>query len=216
MAKFSYKKIDEVPEAFYEGVVGESGFVAIPNKKVKVTVNGKPVTVNIQLNRTLTPLWNRYSNYINGETNISFTGGTVYDPIDADEKFHVNPNQYVDDWGHLRTEMVVAPGTAELQPEQIKTRVLTFVKIMQMITDESIAEYIAQVAPKKKDGSLYLKRIVHIATCFCQRDDLQMQEIYAQVKKDDEIVVSSRLETHASVEDLNKDLIVKTDLFREI
>ena len=213
MGKFNYAKIDEVPEAFYDGVIQGNGFVALPNKKVQCTINGKPMTVNIQLNRTCEALWNRYEKMITGDASKDIV---YYDPIDADEKFHENPEQYYDDYGRFRTVMEIAPGTAELTTEQVKKRILVFVKIMQMINDESVAEYIAQIAPKKKDGSFYLKRIVHIATCFYQRSDLQMQVLYAQAKKDNEILISSHLETHASVEKLEDDVVVTTDLFREI
>ena len=216
--KFSYSTIDDIPEGFYAGMLEENGFLPLKNKKVVCEINGKSVTVNIQLNRSLSTLWNRYSRFLldrSGEGESS-EDGKVYDPIDADEKFHANMTQYRDDYGNLRTEMLVVPGTAELSKEQIKKRVLAFIKIMHIITsDDGIAEIIAEAAPKKKDGSLYVKRIVHIATCFCQRTDLQMREIYAQAKSDSELLISSRLETHTDVSDLDNDLIVTTNLFRD-
>lgn len=213
MTKFSYKTIDEISEKFYDDVVLKNGFIAIPNKKVKCIVNGKTITINIQLNRALSSLWSRYESFIVGNCS---NDKKVYDPIDADEKFHANHNQYYDDLGRLRTELIIAPGTKELTSEQVKRRVLLFIKIMQLVTNDSIIEYIANIAPKKKDGSLYLKRMIHIATCFCQREDMKMHEIYAQVKKEDEILISAHLETHVNVEELNKDLIVTTDLFKDI
>ena len=99
-----------------------------------------------------TGIWDRYKGIITGD---GVTEKKIYDPIDADIKFHDNKKQFIDDYGHLRTELSIAPGTAELTPEQIKARVLIFIKIMHMITDDSVAECIAKNAQKKKDGSLY-------------------------------------------------------------
>lgn len=50
--------------------------------------------------------------------------------------------------------------------------------------------------PKKKNGSLYVKRILPIAICFCQRGDMQMHEIYAHAKDENTIIISSHLKTH--------------------
>lgn len=209
MNKFSYTTIDEMPEEFYAGTWSEEGFTPIPNKKFQVNINGKPITVNIQLNRTVVALWNRYSDYIKGASE----GRAVYDPIDVEAKFQDVRFDYYN--GELDIEKLLE-GSAHLSPKQIRTRVLSFVKVMQMVSDESIAEYIVQMFPKKKDGSLYLKRIAHIATLFCQREDLQMQEIYAQAKKDDELLISSHLKKHINTIDLDNDLIVSTNLFRDI
>lgn len=101
LKKFGYDTIDEIPESFFEDVLDGDKLKDISNKKCQCFINGNPITINIQFHRALSTLWNRFGNYINGKENENFIGGSIYDPIDSDIKFHAE-NVKVNIYGDLQ------------------------------------------------------------------------------------------------------------------
>lgn len=60
----------------------------------------------------------------------------------------------------------------QLTNRQVRNRLMWFIKICMMCAEESVLREIAEHAPKKKNKTLYKKRLLHIASSFVGSDSL--------------------------------------------
>ncbi len=210
MENFDYSTIDNVQKDFYIDVLDDSTgmFKDFSNRQKVFNIDDKKITVTVDLSQSFYEIWSDFGSYITGK---SSSDDIFYDPIDADKQFHDKYQNRKVDYYNFH----VVNGTQKLTSEQIRKRTLIFVKIIQMMNDDSIIESVLKAAPKKKNGMLYKKRITPIAVLFCSNKDFGLYSLYAQATEEDRIIISVRKIQKASVEDFDSDLIIKTNLFRD-
>ena len=220
---FSYKTIDDVPESFFDGVLlpDKSGKLSLnkPKKKVmEFDVNGHKLKIAVGLAAKLNSVWKNYGRYITGESDEDeafYSFGTLYDPIDAAEKSETEMHGINENTGSYMGYSVPRD-TETLTDEQIKTRALVFLKLCILCSEESVAKYIVETAPKKKNGTFAKNRITHIATLFCSTRYCEATELVGIAKDDTEIQLAIRdtsLNYH-NIDAVYSDLASATNLFR--
>lgn len=212
---FSYEDIDSIPESFYADVFDENGLVKIPLvKRVYTTSSGKNITVKASFAKNLTGLWNNYARYITGKDDVGYVKVDLYDPFSVSELLG---EDHRDEFRGSDIVAFVPSGTSKLTDEQVKHRVLVFVKMMHLATDQKVFDYLYEHANKKKDGMLNKNGITHIATMMIQDYYLKDYEMVAKANKEDELTISctSRSRICSSIYN-NCDLVCSSDMFKNL
>ena len=108
----------------------------------------------------------------------------------------------------------VPEGVPALSQKQVRRRCLWFLHACCVCTTDAALQRIAELAPKKKDGGLYKKRILRIAT-LTYTEDGQAFQIIAQNMSDTELAVKMRkvVPDKAEMNEMSKDVAMTTDLF---
>ena len=138
------------------------------------------------------------------------TAKVFYDPVDAVDG-HLAPAGF-DDYGN---EVFEVTGDARtLTAEQIAHRVKLFAKANALLTDPAAAAKVAAAAPKKKNGTLYAKRVTQIGTLPVMDKDTVMYVLCAVAKNDADLLVEIRKMQVSDLEKMEDDVLSATDLFR--
>ena len=222
---FSYRTIDSIPESFFEGVMvtDKNGKLMLnkPKKKVmEFDYDGNQLRITVGLAAKLNSIWKRYGKFITGEASGEDEYdelGTLYDPIDAAEisETEMRDKGRVDSASFGYT---VPRDTKILTDDQIRTRALLFLKLCILCSEERVAKYIVEAAPKKKNGTFAKNRITHIATLFCATNYYGTTELVGVASDETEIQITIRAANlnFSSIEAVYNDLASTTNLFRII
>lgn len=138
------------------------------------------------------------------------TAKVFYDPEDAIHG-HLEPVGF-DDYGNELFE--VTEDTKALTAGQIAHRVQLFAKVNALLTEPAAAIKVVAAAPKKKNGTLYAKRVTQIATLPVMEQDTSMYVFCAVAKGDADLLVEIRKIQTPSLEKAESDVLSQTDLFR--
>ena len=84
------------------------------------------------------------------------------------------------------------------------------------MNDESVLTKIIESAPKKKNGTLYAKRVTQVATLFCMEKDATMYVLCAVAKDDSTLLMEIRTIVTSDLEKAESDVITEHNLFRNI
>ena len=203
---FSYKTIDGVSPAFYEGVYDGKDFVVSPDETVNVNVNGTDFVITIKTEKKVKSLLKKFKKAVAGKD----VDRPLYDPLDvAKGKYEENGE---DGYGQLMYR--VLDGAETLENVQIAHRASIFAKVNELLRDEKVAASIVEAAPKKKNGTFALRRVTQIASLFCMEDDTSMYVLCAVAKKDTETIIEVRQIATVDLEKTETDVISSTNLFR--
>lgn len=162
------------------------------NKKYTIDVNGKPITINYKLGTTL--------------PKVGFTGFKVTFVDYDDAKGHIVYSDTVKEKVlangtplnvlMLNNKKIVDPDVPRQDEDSILRRKALFVCIAHLINNETCLKEIYQMAPKKKNGTLYKNRVTRIASLAMIKisddyifGDHSLIEIYAKADGDDSISV---------------------------
>ena len=205
-ADFSYKTIDGLSPAFYEGVFDGKDFVVSPDETVNVNVNGTDFVITIKTEKKVKSLLKKFKKAVTGKD----VGRPLYDPLDvARGKYEENGE---DGYGQLTYRVLDEAET--LENVQIAHRASIFAKVNELLRDEKAAASIVEAAPKKKNGTFALRRVTQIASLFCMEDDTSMYVLCAVAKKDCEAIIEVRQIATVDMEKTEGDVISSTNLFR--
>lgn len=128
-----------------------------------VSANGKTVNVKIQAKRKMKEIAQKFEAPLCGND----AAVTFYDPASA-----VNGNLEMNGVGEYQQYLYEVYDDAEqLKTAQIAHRVKLFAKVVALLSEEAVLAKIIDAAPKKKNGTLYAKRVTQVATLFCMEKD---------------------------------------------
>ena len=203
---FGYDRIDEIGSDYYEGIYDGKDFVINPDATVTTTVNGTEFTVKIQTEKKMKSLCKKFKKAFDGKE----IGRPLYDPLDAmdgklEECGFGEYNQSIYE---------VSDDAEELSLDQIKHRTAIYVKMNNLMQDESAAAQIIEVVPKKKNGMLYNKRVTQVCSLFCMEKDATMYTLCAVAKSDTSLVVEVRQIASNDMEKIETDVATSSNLFR--
>ena len=204
---FSYEHIDGVDPSFYEGIFDGKDYVLRPDENINVEIDGKVFTVVVGINQKVKTLLNKFKKAAVGKE----IGRDLYDPCDVASGKYVENGE--DQYGNA--VYGVADDAKVLANVQIAHRVALFAKIYELLGSEKGAQWVVRTAPKKKNGTLMLKRVTQVASLFCMEDDASMYVLCAVAKKDTELVVEIRQISSVDMEKTYEDVISTSNLFRD-
>lgn len=205
---FSYDKIDNIGIGFYEGIWNGKELTVPKDATISVDANGKTVNVKIQTKRKINEIGKKFKDSLNGNDVSNF----YYDPISA-----LNGNLEMNGIGKYQQYLYeVSDNADELSTAQIAHRVKLFAKIVSLLNDETVLAKIIEAAPKKKNGTLYAKRVTQIATLFCMEKDASLYVLCAVAKDDSNLVLEIRTIVTSELEKAETDVITSSNLFRNI
>jgi hypothetical protein len=205
-AAFTYSEVDSVDAAFYEGICADAGLVIPKDGSFTVEAEGKQVTIKRQTAKKMAEIQKKFAPFLTGKK----TDKVFYDPEDAIHG-HLEPVGF-DDYGNQAFEVVGDAKT--LTREQIAHRVQLFAKVNALLAEPAAAIKVAAAAPKKKNGTLYAKRVTQIATLPVMEQDTSMYVFCAVAKGDADLLVEIRKIQTPSLEKAESDVLSQTDLFR--
>lgn len=205
---FSYGHIDDISTGFYEGVWNGKEFVISKDATITVLVEGKAVNVKVQTKRKMKEISKKFESPLCGNESTQ----PFYDPTSA-----INGNlEQLGDGKHQPYLYEVSDDAEELNAEQIAHRVKLFAKTVSLLNEEAVMTKIIQAAPKKKNGTLYAKRVTQVASLFCMEKDASMYVLCAVAKDDSNLVMEIRTIITTDLKKAEEDVITKHDLFRSI
>ena len=226
---FQYAKIDSIDPSYYGDVLvkskdGKIGFQKPKKKSIQHKCGKKELTATIQLSRQLTTLWNRYAYFVVGAISNGMGGEyeeeSVFDPIDAAKRFEamLEENDALNGENQYDLFSSVPQGTNRLTPDQVKHRLLMFVKLCNVCVCDEVLKLIIEKAPKKANGTFAKNRITRIATLCCLNYASEVFELVGIAKSDIEIEIKVREIgfNHKSMELIENDLISETDMFNKL
>lgn len=203
---FNYNNIDQIGTSFYDGIYTENGLEINKDVKVNITLDGIKFDVKIKTKKVLEELCEQFSNVFEGKT----TETILFDPLDvANGKTR---ECGTDEHGWIMHE--VCDDAEELEIAQMRHRISVFLKVNELLREEKTLEHILAATPKKKNGTLHLKRVTQIATLFGVEKDTTFYVLCAVAKKDTELLIEVRKRTIAYMEDTLNDVISISNLFR--
>lgn len=132
-------------------------------------------------------------------------------PLSRNGRGHLEPVGF-DDYGNQAFEVVGDAKT--LTREQIAHRVQLFAKVNALLAEPAAAIKVVAAAPKKKNGTLYAKRVTQIATLPVMEQDTSMYVFCAVAKGDADLLVEIRKIQTPTLEKAENDVLSQTDLFR--
>ena len=203
---FSYGQIDDIGTAFYEGVWNGKEFVLPKDATIAVSANGKTVNVKVQAKKKMKEITQKFEASLCGNNAIK----PFYDPVSA-----VNGNLDMNGVGEYQQYLYeVSDEAEELNTAQIAHRVKLFAKVVSLLSEETVLAKIIDAAPKKKNGTLYAKRVTQVATLFCMEKDASMYVLCAVAKDDSTLVMEIRTIVTSDLEKTEADVITEHNLFR--
>jgi hypothetical protein len=203
---FSYRQIDDVSAGFYEGIWNGKALNIPSDTTIPVTVGGKTVNVKLQTKRKINEIGRKFESALKGKENAQ----SVYDPISA-----IDSGLEINGAGEYQQYLYeVSDDTQELDEVQTAHRVKLFAKVVSLLGDEAVLAKIVQAAPKKKNGTLYVKRVTQVATLFCMAKDASMYVLCAVAKDDSNLILEIRTIVTSELEKTEADVISQTNLFR--
>jgi len=205
-AAFTYSGIDGVDAAFYEGICADGGLVIPKDGSFTVEAEGKQVTIKCQTAKKMAEIQKKFAPFLTGKK----TAKVFYDPMDV-MNGHLEPVGF-DDYGNQAFEVVGDAKT--LTREQIAHRVQLFAKVNALLAEPAAAIKVVAAAPKKKNGTLYAKRVTQIATLPVMEQDTSMYVFCAVAKGDADLLVEIRKMQTPTLEKAENDVLSQTDLFR--
>jgi hypothetical protein len=205
-AAFTYSGIDGVDAAFYEGICADGGLVIPKDGSFTVEAEGKQVIIKCQTAKKMAEIQKKFAPFLTGKK----TDKVFYDPEDAIHG-HLEPVGF-DDYGNQAFEVVGDAKT--LTREQIAHRVQLFAKVNALLAEPAAAIKVVAAAPKKKNGTLYAKRVTQIATLPVMEQDTSMYVFCAVAKGDADLLVEIRKIQTPTLEKAENDVLSQTDPFR--
>lgn len=214
----SYESIDTElsPEACLSAMTtetkGKRKLVCEANKELAVAVGQKQIHVKCTVATSLSRLWKAYTENI--EPDWEDEEEACYYDLEtavkaAGEGIDPNSGEFA-----KGLENGVPEGVPALSQEQVRRRCLWFLHACCVCTTDAALQRIAELAPKKKDGGLYKKRILRIAT-LTYTEDGQAAQLIAQNMSDTELAVKVRkvVPDKAEMNEMSEDVAMTTDLF---
>lgn len=203
---FSYERIDQIGLDYYEGIYDGKDIVVSSDTSVTTNVNGTEFTIKIKTEKKVKALCKKFKKAFKGKD----VGRPLYNPIDAmNDKLEETGTD-----GYYRPIYEVSDDAEELDISQIVHRTSIFVKVNNLLSDESVAAHIIEAAPKKKNGLLYNKRVTQVCSLFCMEKDATMYTLCAVAKSDTSMEVEIRQLAIADMEKLDVDVATASNLFR--
>lgn len=203
---FTYQGIDEVDAGFYEDIWSKDGLNIPKDGSLTVNAEGKTVTLKRQTAKKMAEIQKKFAPFLEAKK----TTKVFYDPIDAVDG-HLDPIGF-DDYGNQLYEVI--EDVKALTKEQITHRVKLFAKVNTLLTDPAAASKVVAAAPKKKNGTLYAKRVTQIATLPVMEKDTTMYVLCAVAKSDAELLLEIRKIPTSNLEKVEGDVLSITNLFR--
>ena len=208
---FSYEKIDEIPCEIYKQIDVEEGITEIDDERLQISINGLNVDVNLAIAADLKEISKEFENALRG-TDLTYP---VYDPIDAITKLGGGLEMFgIAGFIHEAKACGKEAGFIELSNAQIAHRVKIFSMIVSLMHSESTLKIVVGTMPKKKNGTLYAKRVTPIAALLIMDEDASMYALRAVANSGTEITIEIRKNIYTDLKKLNSDLSSKTNLFR--
>lgn len=203
---FSYEIIDGISPSFYDGVNDGKDFIVSPDEVVNVDVNGTPYVLTLKTEKKVGSVLKKFKKALAGKD----VGRILYNPVDvvSGKYSECGSNEYGQDVYN------VSDDAETLEPIQIAHRASIFAKVNELLRDPKAAAHIVEVCPKKKNGTLALKRVTQIASLFCMEDDASMYVLCAVAKKDTELLIEVRQIASVDMEKTYADVISASNLFR--
>ena len=237
---FNYNEMDEIVplerclEIIETDKKGERTFHREKNKKIVCTVGDHEFTVKYNLAIPMQSLWDAYTclfepedepepdeldddEYLDDEDELDDDEPVYYDPCDVMRKVTGSLTGINTEAGVFEYTLSehFPEDAAQLTKEQAQKRYLWFARACGLCGTNERLQRIAELFPKKKDGSLHKRRVLRIATLFyCDRFG-ELKQLVAKDTGESEISVSLR-DANLLPEELDaifSDVASTTDLF---
>lgn len=204
--RFYYENIDTISPNFYEGMAdGDEFLPASQDIVIDVPLDGNVFHVDIKTEKMMNSVLKRFKNALIGKK----VRGDYYDPND------VFPDKYEAYELNGRIEQLYIDSDAKLlNNDQLAHRTCVFAKVNELIKLQNVAAYILKEAPKKKNGTLAIKRITRIASLFCMNSEGKMFCFYAVAKSDLDLKIEIREDCSNEESKIYNDLFMITNLFQ--
>lgn len=209
--RFTYELIDDVNSDFYADLCEDSQIKLIPDFKYNITLNGHKIKIMFNTDMMVKKLLKKYD-FAFDNTKKGFV---VYDMLKALGVDGYLTDRYTNSEGvtYMLDEYRILPNCPELMPNQIKHRLSIFIKIINILKQKQIVkEIIDDYITKTKNGLLYAKKTVSIATLLCLDDSSKIVKLCVVVK-DGETVSFELKEEKIKYSDFSvlDDVIVEAD-----
>lgn len=208
---FSYSRMDDcISMARCLSIIetdktGARQFHREKNRNAVIQVDGKEYTVKYNMATQLKNLWNEY------EQDIEPAWKTLpdicyFDPDDvmkhmgSTSKGDIDPGSGV--YMHAFPEQFPQNASMFTQ-EQVKLRHLWFARACSLAGTDEVMAQIIRLMPRKKNGSLYRRRLVYLAACFYTHDG-EMSVLIAQNTGDYELKITVRNDIMLWHDELNE------------
>lgn len=171
------------------------------NRNAVIQVDGKEFTVKYNMSTKLKKLWSEYEKIESDEWKYEH----YYDPDDVMRRMPDVPSHEFNDHGdtYLPTISLYFPrDAATFTQEQTKLRHLWFARACSMAGKDEIMEKIIKLMPCKKNGSLFRRRTLYLATLFYTISGT-MIVLIAQNTGDYEVTITLRDQIDLSHKELN-------------
>lgn len=163
------------------------------NRKAVLQVDGQEYTVKYTMATQLKNLWCEYEEDLEPKWTKAFDD-RYYDPDDVMKHMPAGSDGGIDP--HSGVYVHAFPQqfprkAAKFTQEQVKLRHLWFARACSLAGTDEVMAQIVRLMPRKKNGSLYRRRIVYLAACFYTLDG-EMSVLLAQNTGDYEVSISLR------------------------
>lgn len=205
---FRYEQIDNIGTGFYEDIYNGKEFVIADDTGIAVSSNGKTVNVKLQVKKKMKQIAKLFKAPLCGKD----AAKPFYDPPSA-----VNGNlETIGIGGYEQYLYEVSDDAEQLNTAQIAHRVKLFAKVVSRLHEEAVLAKIIDAAPKKKNGTLYSRRVTQVASLFCMDKNASMYVLCAVAKNDSNLVLEIRTIETSDLKKAESDVITEHNLFREV
>lgn len=206
----SYETIDSLPDDYFAEIsdFDLSSPIKTKLKKTIISLDKLKFIVKIQSDQTLNnQLW-RWSD-------------DLYDPISViNNKMCEEHSEMVRFYDREQPEEIhsiaVKAETKQISKDAFTKRLMFFAKIVDSLQSEDVLRIIIEMMPKKKNGTLYLKRSVVIAPVAVTNKELGLQVLCAKAIKDTEAEVSLKYYSFERIEEVIQFLKTADESLRSI
>ncbi len=201
----SYEDIDSFPA---ESSFDASCPINLKLKKVIVSHDKLKFTVKFQSDKSM-----------NEELSRFITDG--YDPLEiiknsSFEERSISLLSPVSNQEEEHRFIVVKTGTEKISPNKLQKRLLFFVETLRSLQNENILEKMISEMPKKKNGTLFVKRSIVIVPVLIMDNGFNLPVLCMKASKDNEAEMKLKNYLFASIEEMNEFLDKEKENLKKI
>lgn len=188
----SYEDIDSFPA---ESSFDASCPINLKLKKAIISHNKLKFTVKFQSDKSM-----------NEELSRFITDG--YDPLNiikngSYEERSVSLLSSVSNQEEEHRFIVVKTGTEKISQDKLQKRLLFFVETLRLLQNENVLEKMISNMPKKKNGTLFVKRSIVIAPVLIMDNGFNLPVLFMKANKDNEAEIKLKNYLFVSTEEMN-------------
>ena len=179
-------------------------------KEVAIQTNGLTFTIKFMIASRISTLWKKY--YLQKDT------VTLYDPRIALDKADEKEPYGDPEAGEIVSfplKYHIPKDTPVLSPEEIVSRTEEFIILANKCVEEESIRKIMKSVVRKKNGTLYKGRVLHLGYLNCVDTDGATSELAAVNKSDSQMIIEIRHNTPVTESFINRPFLFLEDSDRQ-